>query len=177
MPNIPALRESKERCKSVLHRIKSWPAFQHRATAGEDPNIEPRSGRLNRDGDVDNGQFADSLLRLMHRRGQLLDPFAEESVDAAMLEASLILRLIEQERMLEEEQGWGQNHELSKRHKRELNLLPGGEPIAVAAYRLVRRLVRKSDCCPKPKDTNDRHRHDSYFSQSVRLIDERATLF
>ena len=175
MPSIPALRQSKERCKSVLHTIRTWPVFQHRATGGGGLNIESRGGGLNRTGDVDNGQFADSLLRLMHCRDQLLDPYAEESVHAPALQASL--RLTEQERILEEEeeeQRWGQSHEMSK------NLLPGGEPIAVAAYHLVRRLVRervrKCHCCSQAKDKDkDRHRHDSCISQSVRLIDDRAS--
>ena len=177
MPSMRALRESKERCKSVLHKIRAWPVFQHRATGGGGPNIESRGGRLNRNGDVDNGQFADSLLRLMHRRDQLLDPYAEESVHAPALQASL--RLTERERMLEEEQRWGQSHELSKKDKRDLNLLPGSEPIVVAAYHLVRRLVRerKCHCCSHAKDKDkDRHRHDSCVSQSVRLIDDRASV-
>lgn len=185
MPSIPALRESKERCKSVIHKIRAWPVFQDRAAAGAGPNIESRRGRLNRNGDVDNGQFADSLVRLMHRRGEWLD---EESVNENIqVQASHASRwMLEEEKEEGEEDGWGQSHELSKKQKRELNLRPGGEPIIVAAYHLVRRLVTDRDrdchshfhshsrsrchCCSNPKDT-DRPRHDSCMSQSVRLID------
>ena len=189
MPSMPALRGSKERCKSVLHKTRAWPAFRHRETAGEGPKIESRGGCLNRPGDVGNGQFADSLMQLMHRRDHLLDAYTEESVHSSASHASSMSMsmLTEQERMWEEAQGLGQNHELSKKGKRELNLRPGGEPIVVTAYQLVRRLVRdKCDpsdrskgCCSNPKDQDqnqDRHRHDSDLAQSVRLIDDRPSL-
>ena len=164
MPSIPVLRESKERCKSVLHRIRAWPVFQHGAAAEQGPNIESRRGRLNRNGDIENGQFADSLVRLMHRRGDLLD---EESGNDHSNHSSLGM-------LAEKEQAGG------KKQKRELNLLPGGEPMIVAAYHLVRRLVTRDchshphcHCCSNPKDHH--RRHDSCISQSVRLIDGKET--
>ena len=155
----------------------------NKATAAESPKIEFRRGRLNRNGDVDNGQFADSLLQLMHRRDQLLDPYAEESVDNHTQASHALWRRLEEEE--EEErpvQGWGPSHEVSKKNKREMHLLPGGQPIAVAAYHLVRRLVKdrtRCDCCSKDQD-QAQHRHchnrnDSCVSQSVRLIDDQKS--
>ena len=184
MPSIPFLRESKEKCKSVLHQIRAWPVFQDKATAAKSPKIESRRGRLNRNGDVDNGQFADSLLQLMHRRDQLLDPYDEQwadNINYAQESPAFWRRLEEEERQFQG-QGWGrsqsqsQSHELSQNHKRNnVNLLPGGQPIAVAAYHLVRRLVKdrtRCDCCSKHHHRHHHHRHDSGVSQSVRLIDE-----
>lgn len=187
MPNMPSTKttaESTNYYRSIRRRIKSWKARIRNTDAEEEgPIVEPRHGSLNQDRDVRDGQFADSVLRSMHHRGYLRTPQAEvsgprpQTVQTVQTVQTSHPRGVEQERELVEEHDRRHAQELSKKHKRGLNLSPGGEAIAVTLYRLACRLVHSQcDKCNCTSQSKYNHRHDSSISQSTRLFNgDRAS--
>ena len=154
MSKPTAAHKSTGMCRSTLRKIRFWGRHSSPIEAtGEGPYIEPR---MNRCGDLQNGQFADALLRLMHQRGHLEDPYHETSV----LRSQGGRPCIEQDQVLEGEKG-----ESANKPKREFDFRPGGEPIGITLFHLVSQLV-KDKCTSKSKD---RHHHHSSDSQAARL--------
>lgn len=158
MSEPTAAHKSTSKCRPTLRNLRFWRRHSSPIEATEEgPYIEPR---MNRSGDLQNGQFADALLRLMHRRGHLEGPHHETSG----LSSQGGRPCIEQDQVLKREKA--ERAEQSKKHKREFDLRPGGEPIGITLYHLVSGLV-KDKCTSKSKD---RHHHHSSNSQAARLI-------
>ena len=154
MSKPTAAAKSTSQCRPNLRKLRFWRRHSSPIEApGEGPYIERR---MNRSEDLQNGQFADALLRLMHQRGHLEDPYHETSV----LSAQGGRPCIEQDQVRK-----GKSAEQAKKHKREFDLRPGGEPIGITLYHLVSQLV-KDKCSSKSKD---RRHHHSSNSQAARL--------
>lgn len=152
--------KSASKCRSTLRKLCFWRAHSSPTeTTVEGPYIEPR---MNRSGDLQTGQFADALLRVMHQRGHLEDPHHQVSALSSQGRRPRIV----QEQVLEG--GKGGRPELFKKHKRDFDLRPGGEPIGITLYHLVSQLVK--DKCTSSKSKDCHHRHDSSNSQAARLL-------
>ena len=131
MPSTTSTRKSTPRWKSTLGRIRGLERQPSpREPAEEGSVIEHRYGTLNQHGDVGNGEFTDSVFRLMEHRGHLQALEAETVHESAEVFESSALRVEGQRES---------RQELSKKLKRKLrvDLLPGGEPIAVTLYHLL----------------------------------------
>ena len=142
MPSAPSTNGSTKGWKFALRRIRDWQQRAPSDQSTEDsPSIAHRYGHLNRSGDLGNGEFADSLIRLMHHRGHLQQIEKSGSVDSSAKESDLSgfvpIRVVGQE----------------ETRRERLDLLPGSEPLALTLYRFVVGLLAKKN-----------HRHDQSSS-------------
>ena len=152
MPSSPSTDGSTKGWKFTLRRVRDWQQRASPEQSTEDsPSIAHRYGRFNRPGDLGNGEFADSLVRLMHLRGHLqqvefgsVDSSAEESEISGFVPIRPV--------------GQGGARVQEESRKERLDLLPGGEPIAVTLYRFVIGLAKRNQPVSKP------HRHDQSSS-------------
>ena len=151
-PSAPSTSESTKGLKSTLRKIRDWQQHASPEQITEDsPCIAHRYGHFNRPGDLGTGEFADSLVRLMHVRGHLqqiefgsVDSSAQESEFSGFVPVRVV------------GQGEARGHE--ELRKERLDLLPGSEPLAVTLYRFVIGLAKRNRPISKP------HRHDQSSS-------------
>lgn len=151
--SIPSTSESTKGWKSTLRGIRGFkqPTFLQEP-AEEDPLfIEYRGGRFNRPGDVRDGEFTDSLFRLMDHRGHL-QPVETATVNGSLQNSESSALRQASVRAVGKGEG-GENVP-----KREWNLLPGSEPIIMTLYQFFNGLVSRP--IKRTSSTSNGHHHD-----------------
>ena len=144
---MPSDAESTKGWKSTLRSIRGFKQSRFLQEPAEKDNlvIEYRCGRFNQGGDVRNGEFADSLFRLMDQRGHL-QPLDKKTANGSPHDSESSALRPAAVRDVAEEGGENQS-------KREWTL-----PMAVSLYRLVSGLVSRPI---KRRDvTSNGHHHD-----------------